>query len=290
MNYRRAKVYFDGSHYIAIPNVEQKTKKKNTPKGTNAQELKVREILQQNKDKPKREKISTTIETINNEIQDMEKSKMLVNSVLEKEYRNRIVRLTRLYRKAYLQEWNYFCTFTYDSNKMNEDEFREKLLNCLRHFTNRKGWKYIAVFERSPEKDRLHFHCLLYIPNMIGEFIEVKDYSTQEHKMQTTIQNSFFLEKFGRNDFQKIYDTKDTASSIQYMLKYINKTNEKIIYSRHLPTYFITDILETDVICTIGQEDRKLLLFDDFLCMDLDTGEILGNVSKEVIASLPKSN
>ena len=85
MNYRKATVYFDGSHYIAIPNVEHKTKKKNTPKGTNAQELKVREILQQNKEKPKREKISTTIEAINNEIQDIEKSTNLVNNVLEKD-------------------------------------------------------------------------------------------------------------------------------------------------------------------------------------------------------------
>jgi hypothetical protein len=58
-----------------------------------------------------------------------------------------------------------------------------------------------------------------------------------------------------------------------------------------LQTYFITDIVEDDVACTIGQEDRKILLFDSFNCYDFSTGEVLGqpSIDKELINKLPKS-
>ena len=46
--------------------------------------------------------------------------------------------------------------------------------------------------------------------------------------------------------------------------------------------------MDEDIVCTIGQEDRKLLLFDNFMC--LDQGEIIGQVSQEVIDKMPKSN
>ena len=36
------------------------------------------------------------------------------------------------------------------------------------------------------------------------------------------------------------------------------------------------------------EEDRKLLLFDNFMC--LDQGEIIGQVSQEVIDKMPKAN
>ena len=62
----------------------------------------------------------------------------------------------------------------------------------------------------------------------------------------------------------------------------------KIVYSKGLPQYFISDILDEDVVCTIGQEDRKLLLYDNFNCWD--EGCLVGPVSKEVIAQMRKSN
>ena len=123
---------------------------------------------------------------------------------------------------------------------------------------------------------------------MVGEIIETRDYSTKTHQMQITHQNIFFLERFGRNDFSKIENANHTQEAIMYMLKYIRKTGEKVIYSKHLQTFFITDILEDDVVCTIGQEDRKILLFDNFRCLDFSTGEVLGTVSKELIDKLPK--
>ena len=71
-------------------------------------------------------------------------------------------------------------------------------------------------------------------------------------------------------------------------MKYIEKSGEKIVYSRGLPQYFISDIIEDDVVTTIGLEDKKLLLFDDFGCWD--EGEYLGAVSEAAIKRMRKSN
>jgi len=122
---------------------------------------------------------------------------------------------------------------------------------------------------------------------MVGKILETKDYSTKTHQMQTTNQNTYFLERFGRNDFREIYSG-GVQDAVNYILKYIRKTGEKVIYSKHIQTYFITDILEDDVVCNIGQEERKILLFDNFNCLDFETGEILGQVNKELIQQLPK--
>ena len=288
MHYPKSKVYFDGSHYIAIPHTEQLWKKRKNKGIKNRQEETVKEIIKKDKKKRKKEKIKNAIETIDKEINDTKKSTEIVNKVLEKEKRNKIVRLTRLYRKVNLQQWTHFCTFTYDNEKLNEEEFKKKLLTCLRHLSNRKNWRYIGVWERSPINNRLHFHGIFVIPEMIGSIIETKDYSTKTHQMQLTYQNTFFLERFGRNDFREIENNNLTLQAVQYMLKYIRKTNEKVIYSKHLQTYFVSDILESDIVCTIGQENRKLLLFDDFLC--IDEGVVMGKVSPNVIKEMPKSN
>ena len=46
--------------------------------------------------------------------------------------------------------------------------------------------------------------------------------------------------------------------------------------------------MDDDVICTCGLEDKKLLLYDKFQC--LNDGEYVGEVSKETISKMPKSN
>ena len=171
---------------------------------------------------------------------------------------------------------------------MTEQQFKKKLQNALKHAVNRNGWKYIGVWERSPEKQRLHFHGIFYIPQMIGEIVEVKDYSTKSHRMQTTFQNTHFLKEFGRNDFKPIEIPNDVSQSVKYLLKYIEKSDEKLVYGGKLPTYFKSDILDEDVACGFGVDDKKLLLFDSFRCVD--EGEILGKVSPEIIEKMPKCN
>ncbi len=291
MDYIKTKIYFDGSHYIGIPKTAQywKKRKHKSKTQTNETETKVKQMLNERTNETKQEKTERIITELNKNIKNIEHSQAIVNTIINKNQRNRIVRYTRLIRKFNLQQWTHFCTFTYDSNKLTETEFREKFLNCIRHLSNRKGWKYIGVFERSPELQRLHFHGIFVIPEMVGEIIETKDYSTKNHQMQIAHQNTFFLTRFGRNDFKVIENNLHSQQAVRYMLKYIRKTGEKVIYSKHLQTYFVTDVLADDVVCTIGQENRKILLFDDFQCWDLETGTLFGTVNKELIDKLPKA-
>ncbi len=288
--YPEAKVYFDGSHYIAIPNEKQPWKKRKKV-NTNLEEI-PKEIFEkaykENENKKKKEKKEIIEKELETYFNNKEKAKEFTEINFNRKKRNLIERRKRLVRKVNLQEWHYFCTFTYDSNKLNEIEFKKRFSNCLKKLSYRKNWKYIGVWERSPENNRLHFHGLFYTPTMIGEFIEKRDYSTKKHQMQNTLQNTYFLERFGRNDFKPIVSKDHIFEATRYIMKYLEKSGEKIIYSKELYQYFLSDIIEDDIVCTIGQEDRKLLLFDNFHC--LNEGEVIGQVCKEVIDNMPKSN
>lgn len=203
---------------------------------------------------------------------------------------NAIKRKVRLMRKLRLQRWDYFVTFTYSDELLTEETFRKKLTNTLKHLVARKGWKYVGVWERGSDTDRLHFHGIFHIPdgNMIGNLEKVKDYDTRNHHMQTTLQNTHFLKHFGRNDFKPICRLDDVSSAVKYITKYMEKSGERLVYGGKLPTYFQSDILEEDIAYPIGIDDRKALLFDSFTC--INEGEIIGEVSKEVIDQMPKCN
>ena len=220
-----------------------------------------------------------------------EMCKNYVEKNFERKERNLICRRIRMCRKANLANFNYFCTFTYDNNKHTEVTFKKKLRTCFRHLCERRNWRYMGIWERAPKTNRLHFHGLFSIPKngIPGEIVEVRDYSTQFHKMQTTFQSSYFNERFGRSDFKEIDENeRRLGNALAYLMKYIEKTGEKIVYSKGLPQYFISDILENDVVCRIGQEDKKLLLFDDFKCWD--EGVLMGTVNEETISQMRKSN
>ena len=230
------------------------------------------------------------IETMLPYFKDRESAEYYVDAGIARKQKNLIARRIRMVRKANLADFNYFVTFTYDSALHTEETFRKKLKNALALFSHRKGWKYIGVWERSPEKKRLHFHGLFYIPDgtLPGEMKEVSGYSFSEHKRKITHENSYFRERFGRNDFDDMVTEFMLDGAITYILKYIEKSGEKIVYSRGLPQFFISDIMDEDVVCTMGEEEQKLLLFDRFTCWD--EGCYIGEVCKEVIAQMPKCN
>lgn len=215
-------------------------------------------------------------------------ARLYVDGQFERKQRNLISRRMRLARKVNMQEFDHFVTFTYSDKLHTEESFRKKLRNTLSHLCSRKGWRYVGVWERSPEKKRLHFHGLFHIPEgtMPGEMSSVSSYSFSSHTRQVTHQNSYFLEQFGRNDFEDITDARRIGDAIAYLTKYIEKFGEKIVYSRGLYAYFISDIMDDDVVCPIGIEDRKLLLFDDFMCFD--EGVLMGRVCRDVIRRLRK--
>ena len=300
MPYRETKVYFDGGHYIAIPseNFPSSTRKRKKPKPPKPKQNentpptpkdKFETAYKESQQLPKRERKKYIKEKLQGEFQTAEQLKEFVAQNIERKKINAYKRNTRLWRKIYTQgEWHYFVTFTYSDEKHTEETFKKKLRNTLKHAVNRNGWKYIGVWERAPETGRLHFHGIFYIPQMIGEIVEVKDYSTKQHKMQTTFQNDHFLKEFGRNDFKPIEIPRDITQSVKYLIKYIEKSGEKLVYGGKLPTYIKGDILDEDIACPYGVDDRKLLLFDSFRC--IDDGEILGKVSPEVLKKMPKCN
>ena len=305
MPYKDAKIYTDGSHFIAIPYRPKPTKKRKTLdedtkitiKGEREdveEEISLKQRFEESYGESmslkKNERKDFIINSLNPYFENTQSAKQFVDENIQRKRTNAIVRKVRLMRKLRLQDWNYFCTFTYDPAKHTEESFREKLKTCLRHLSNRKGWKYIGVWERSPEQNRLHFHGIFHIPNnaMIGELIEQKDYNTKSRKMQLIHQNTHFKSRFGRNDFKPISFEPDLMRAVNYIMKYMEKSGEKLVYSRGLPTYFVSDILDEDVLCFYGVEDRKLLLADNFTC--INDGEILGAVSRENIKQLKKSN
>ena len=342
MGFRETKIYFDGSHYIAIPHTERKIRYRPKPKEevitvvekessavdnaaegflanesgetvrmkevTNTESQAVQTVVEPVKTirtitkkalfdelykkyigLKKRARKAQILSEMRPYFETDEQARIYIDEGFERKYRNLICRRIRMIRKANLARFNYFCTFTFDPQKHTEDSFRKKLKSCLSTFCTRKGWKYMGVWERSPEKKRLHFHGLFAIPEntLSDELKEVRDYSVKTKHVQKSVQCEYFTKRFGRNDFKEL-DPRLLGASIKYLLKYIEKSGERIVYSKGLYQYLISDIMDEDVLCRMGQEDKKLLLFDNFNCWD--EGMYMGRVSKEVIAQMRKSN
>ena len=142
---------------------------------------------------------------------DRESAAQYVTVNMMRKVRNMISRRVRLSRKAalHLHDFNYFVTFTYSDKLHTEETFKKQLKTCLRHLCERKNWRHIGVWERSPEKHRLHFHGLFIVPDgtMPGMLYPKEDYSFRTHRRQVTIQNTYFNERFGRCDFEPLEDT-----------------------------------------------------------------------------------
>lgn len=155
--------------------------------------------------------------------------------------RNRWELYKRMIRRSYIQQWNFFCTFTYDDQKHSEESFKKKLLNTLYHLSSRKGWRYIGAWERGELGQRLHFHTLVYIPpdGMVGELEEHNDYSTKRRRWEKSLQNSFFNGKFGRSDFLPVTNTREVSDSVKYMLKCISKNDERASSMRFIAKSYL---------------------------------------------------
>ena len=145
----------------------------------------------------------------------------------------------------------------------------------------------MRVWERGNATERLHFHALVYIPagQMIGELFEQRDYSTKQKRMQTTIQNTHFNDKFGRTDFEVITTDNHLTECYYYLKKYMEKSGEKLIVSRNCPTHFNLSVFKDDIICPLENNEYKQILADDFKCVNAD-GEIIENITREKLLAL----
>lgn len=197
-----------------------------------------------------------------------------VSDHIKRKRHNLYARKKRFRRKAYLNRWNYFLTFTFDGAKHTPETFRKKLRKCLSNLHTRRGWRYMGVFEYSPEKGRIHFHALAYIPDgqMLGKIEEKKSYSPQEGRMKTRHENEFFAKAFGVNDFAEIDDTAIYhGGTVEYVLKYMEKQGERIIYSRGIMTAICKKLTATDIITEyLHYGCETCLLFDNIVNWERD--------------------
>ena len=293
MNLLAAKIYYDGGHYIAIPHTERSTKpKRKKPQTEKSKALQQFEESFAKAKGGRAKRKSKLMQEFRPLFENQDEANQFVEERFNRLSRNRWERYKRMMRRGYNYDWNYFCTFTYSSEKHTEESFRASLMNTLYHLSSRRGWRYIGAWERGELGERIHFHALICIPEngMPGELEEHEDYSTKRRRRERSIQSSYFNERFGRSDFSPISNKQQVAESIKYMLKYISKNDEKIIYSRGMKTYFVSDVLGEDILCKIGDEEHgfKYILADDFTC--ISEGEIMGKVSCAVIGKMPKSN
>ena len=266
MPYKASKIYYDGSHYIAVPKENFPSRKcgkaaRKSSTQTDSVKAKFETAYAESQALPKRERKQYIAKRLQDDFATVEEANEYARRQTERKRNNACKRYTRLWRKVYLQgKWDYFVTFTYDNDKHTEESFRQSLRNTLKHLVSRKGWKYIGVWERSAS-ERLHFHGIFYIPEhaMIGELKQVSDYSTKQHRMQTTYQNTHFSRRFGRNDFKAI-DKNEVIESVRYLLKYIEKSGERLVYGGDLPTYFKSDITDEDIVCPISTVGKTAAL------------------------------
>ena len=297
MSYHNAKVYSDGSHHIAIlpqPNTQRKSEKKS--KVSTVEEIELKEKFEkayaEAPSKGKKKKSKEILDMVANDFADKEKAEEFVNKHMERKKRNEQEKRKRLSRKVNTNDWNFFVTLTYDDKMHTEETFEKGTRNFLKHAVSRNGYKYIGVFERSPKTNRLHFHGIFYIPEgkMIGELVEVRDFDTRSNRMRTTLQNTHLNKKFGRSDFEKIEHRELLGNIMFYLTKYLTKQGGKLIMSKNIPTYYITDILEEDIACKYGnnEDDPRAVLFDNFSCFN--EGIYVGEICAETKEKLKKAN
>lgn len=197
-------------------------------------------------------------------------------------YRNYINRVKRFnskldmimkFRKGYEI---YFVTFTYDDKKHTEDSFRKTLKKCFGNFHTRRGWLVMGVFERAPETQRLHFHGLLSCKKnqMVGKITYKVEYNPLTGRKEGHHSNSFFEKRFGRCDFAPIYctdimeeklyhDGKRNQQVINYILKYIMKSGEKVFFTRGMATHLEIPAEHVEFASEFINFIQKFVLFDD---------------------------
>lgn len=279
------KIYNDGSHYIAREAVKGISRRQREKRMTEIDELfeslydmASKNLIDEKNDKTKEARVKKLSAFILTNLQDsfpyypdIEK---YVRENVERKERNLWQREKRFRRKAYLNRWNYFVTFTYRDGMHTEETFRKKLRKCLANLHTRRGWNYMGVFERGKESGRLHFHCLLYVPagQMIGMITKKREYSKRLGTVKDTFSNSFFDRKFGKSDFEELNEAQLRAGdSVNYLLKYLRKTENRIVYSRGIPTEF-NKILTEYVFAAEIKNDYvpKYVIFDNVIDWERD--------------------
>ena len=277
-----------------VKEIENEVKKSNENSEKKTRSVDIRkyfdELYKEYFEKRKAEKREIISNKMRAYFQDEKQLNNFLDENFERKRRNAVVRSIMNYRKANSRDFNYFCTFTYDSKKLSEEEFRRRLKYCFWNFHKRNGWEYMGVWEQGERNGRWHFHGLFDIPEgqLPGEIEEISGYSFSERKRKKIKQSKYFAERFGRNEFRDVIDEFDRNMAISYISKYLEKSGERIVCTKGVKAYFITDVLDSDILCEYGVDNGKMVLSPKMLC--IKEGEIIGQYSKETLKQMKKSN
>lgn len=272
MNIQRVKVYNDGNHYIGVfgtsrysTGIRVKDKYSSEQKKLFNNYYKEAKLSGVSK---KEIKEYITFRSTENDISlwfnDEEVSDLLQRKTVS-DHRRKV----RFERKIDSNVWNYFVTFTYDDEKETEEGFVKRLRRVLSNLSSRNNWRYIGVKERGEKTGRVHFHFIMYVPQgeLVGEFFTDHKYSIKRRRMEYFTNNSFFNDRFGQSQWQSITDEDVRNKRVRgYLLKYIKKTDDRLIFSRHTPSEVEMDIdLDKDVVMFFRQYAVKCVLNPDSL-------------------------
>lgn len=264
------KIYHDGSHPVATRVVRSKGKKPPKRPANTAMDIAFDSLYFQAKRKGLKDEkmagyIQAGLEKLYLASPALEK---YVLDKIDKKQRNLWKRIKRFKRKVNMNRWTHFVTITCDPKKHTEESFRKKLRKCLSNLHTRRGWKYMGVFEYGEVNGSIHFHALMYIPEdeMIGELKEKREYSTKRKERRTRYGNTFFDEYFGISDFQEVNPVLlKRGGTSKYLVKYITKTGEKIVYSRGIAEAIYKELEESDIVGTYLDFVTKYVLWDDVI-------------------------
>lgn len=118
MPYQASKIYYDGSHYIAVPKENfpsrkgGKTTRKRNPQ-TDSIKAKFETAYAESQALPKRERRKYVTEKLQGDFPDDKQAEEYVKRQTERKRNNAYKRYTRLWHKVHLQRsWNFFVTCT----------------------------------------------------------------------------------------------------------------------------------------------------------------------------------
>jgi len=115
--------------------------------------------------------------------------------------------------------WDYFATFTFESDRFDYEKCRKRLRTFLHNFSSRKCHiEYIAVPEQH-EDGAWHFHALIQ-----GNISGYLDKGWRTGKLR------FTGYKYGINEVEEVRDSKRAS---MYITKYITKELQAILKDKH---------------------------------------------------------
>lgn len=146
-NYPNTKVYYDGSHYIAIPQDSfprgKSCKRRHTAYLTPEQieqKQAVENAYTESKELPYEQRAAFLDEQLKTAIPNDTKRKNFIAENKDRKRRNRSKRYSLLWRKVRLQQhWNWFITFTFSDDLHTEESFRKTLKDTLKKLVQRHG-------------------------------------------------------------------------------------------------------------------------------------------------------